>query len=67
MKYCVEIAEVHYSRLEVELPEGTPRAEIVVAANKKLEEDGTDEYLEYSHTLDDDVWKVRTEAGDFVA
>jgi len=67
MKYSVGIAEVHRTFVEVELPEGTTRDQIVKAAQKWFEENGSDDsYLEYSHTLEHDKWTICTEDGNFI-
>lgn len=66
MKFCIEIPEVHKVLVEVDAPKGTPREQLVKLANKKFEEGDTGD-MDYSHTLDEDEWTVRTEAGDVVA
>lgn len=67
MKYAVGIPEVHRTFVEVELPDGATRDQIIEAAQKRFEENGSDDaYLEYSHTLEHDEWTVCTEKGDFV-
>jgi hypothetical protein len=67
MKYTVEIPEIHKAIVDVELPEGSSREEILAAAKKVYEEEGTD-ILEYSDIIhDEDKWTTRTEKGDFVS
>lgn len=63
MKYIIEVKEVHYRIVEVNLPEDATRERIVEEANKE-----TDVYLdlEYSHTLDENIWNVRDENGNYI-
>jgi len=55
-KYMVGVAELHYSYREVEAD--SPQDAIVKA--KAMDELPDELHLEYSHTLDSDVWKVET-------
>jgi hypothetical protein len=65
MKYFVEVKEVHNSICDVEGPAGLSREKLIDAAKRQIES-GECDVLEYSHTLDPDVWVVRTDKGDFV-
>lgn len=66
MKYFVEVSEVHKSTYEIESEQPLSREELLVKAQALIEEGVDDICLEYSHTLDSDVWTTRTEKGDFV-
>lgn len=63
-KFAVDIKEVWTHTIEVKLPDGATKEEIVEAANQKLAE-GEEGTTEYSHTLDPDTWGVRNEAGNY--
>jgi len=59
MKYYVEIPEVHKALVEVDLPEGATRDQIIEAAQNLFEDIGSDN-LEYSHTLEHEERVIRT-------
>ena len=52
MKYLVQVREVHISHREIEA-ESAEQALSFVA-----DQDGEETFLEYSHTLDPDLWTV---------
>ena len=64
MKIAVEIPEVHKTLVEIEVPDGATKEEILKAAQSKFEAGGSND-LEYSHTLDDDEWTIRDYNGNF--
>jgi hypothetical protein len=64
-KFTVDIKEVWSHTVEVELPAGATKEQILAAAQSKIEE-GDDGNTEYSHTLDNDEWTVRNEAGNYL-
>lgn len=53
-KYMIGVAELHYSYREVE----AESAEKAIEVAKEMDELPDELHLEYSHTLDSDVWKV---------
>lgn len=57
MKYIVGIREVHVNYIDIETDE-TDESIIKKLAEKKATEDMGDIYMEYSHTLDPDVWSI---------
>ena len=65
MKVRVEIAEVHKSIREIEVPDGATDAEIREAAAQDAG-DADEFHLEYSHTLPAEQWTIRKPDGDFV-
>lgn len=60
MKVIVEIAEVHKSIREIEVPDNSTPEQIraLVASDAG---DADELNLEYSHTLDAKTWTIRTE------
>lgn len=58
MKYRVGVREVRRCWVEVELPEGSTREQVLVAANNYIEEHSTDEG-EYEYTLDPSEWDFK--------
>lgn len=59
-KAIVEVKEVHNVPIEVEYPEGSTVAEIVVLATEKYADCAEDVgEPEYNHTLSSDVWTIR--------
>ena len=65
MKYYIEIPEVHKALVKIELPEKATRDQIIEEAQNIFEDSGSID-LEYSHTLENDKWVIRTEKGDFL-
>lgn len=65
MEYSVEVKEVWTHTIKVSLPANASRKDIIAMANTKLEE-GDEEGIEYSHTLDSDTWNVRNESGKYL-
>jgi len=66
MKATVDIKEVHNAIVELEdVPEGATREQILNLARGQFEERGED-VLEYDHTLEEGVWTVRDEEGNFL-
>lgn len=65
MKVTVEIAEVHKSMREIEVPNDATDEQIRAAAAEEAG-DANELNLEYSHTLDSDKWIIRKENGDHV-
>ncbi len=63
MKYYIEIPEVHKALVEVDVPDGSTREQILEIAQDKFMESGSDN-LEYSHTLEDYEWVVRDKNGN---
>jgi hypothetical protein len=57
-KFSVDVKEVWCHTVEVELPAGATKEQILNAANDKIAE-GDEGETEYSHTLDPDTWTVR--------
>jgi hypothetical protein len=66
MKVTVEIAEVHKSSREIEVPDDATPAEIRELAERDAG-DADELDLEYSHTLSADHWTIRKENGEFIA
>lgn len=64
-RVTVEIAEVHKSIINIDVPENIDREAICELAKKQFEEEG-EEALEYSHTLDESEWTVRDENGNYI-
>lgn len=65
MKVTVEIAEVHKSLREIEVPDNASAAEIRELAERDAGQ--ADEInLEYSHTLPMEQWTIRKENGDYI-
>lgn len=65
MKVIVEIAELHYSIREIEVPDDATDEQI--RAKAASDAGGADEInLEYSHTLDSAKWTIRKPNGDHV-
>jgi len=62
----VEVSEVHKAIYEIESDQPLSRENLLMRAHALIEEGGEEVAVEYSHTLDDDVWTTRTEKGDFV-
>jgi len=66
MKVTVEIAEVHKSLREIEVPDGSTDNEIcALAADDAGNADELN--LEYSHTLDPSTWTIRKENGEYIS
>lgn len=66
MKYMIEIKEVHSRVVEVHLPEDATREQIIKEVNKKDQKTCNYRDLEYSHTLDNNLWTIRNENDDFI-
>lgn len=66
MKVTVEIAEVHHSIREIEVPDDATPKQIRALAYKDAG-DADELNLEYSHTLDPSEWTIRKENGDHIA
>lgn len=62
MKYSVSIPEVHYATMYVEAE--SPEEAIEIAESKYATTGTPDEPLEYSHTLNKDLWNVYEVASD---
>lgn len=64
MRYSIEIPEVHKAIIDVNMPSGSTKEEIIEKAREVFEENGSD-VLEYSRTLADDeyTWTI-TEVDD---
>ena len=65
MKVTVEIAEVHKSIREIEVPDDATDEQIREAAASDAG-DADELNLEYSHSLDPEKWTIRKQNGDFV-
>ena len=65
IKVTVEIAEVHKSIREIEVPDSYTDEEIRRAAEKDAG-DADELNLEYSHTLPHSEWTIRKEGEDYV-
>lgn len=65
MKVIVEIAEVHKSIREIEVPDDATDEQIREAAAKDAG-DANELNLEYSHTLEPEKWTIRKKNGDFI-
>jgi len=66
MKVTVEIAEIHKSIREIEVPDGATDAEIRALAEKDAGQ-ANELNLEYSDTLPAEQWTIRKENGDHIA
>ena len=65
MKVTVEIAELHKSIREIEVPDDSTDEQIrEYAADNAGYADELN--LEYSHTLDPEHWTIRKENGDYI-
>ena len=63
-KVTVSIPEVHISYLTLEVGDAIPDYEIKEKANDLLESGDYLDALEYSHTMDMDMWDVTDEVCD---
>ena len=59
-KVMVHIPEVHMSYIELEVEDKATSEEILGWANEKLESGDYNDALEYSHTMDMDMWDIVT-------
>ena len=66
-KVTVSIPEVHMSYITLEVYDDTSDEGIKELANSLLESGGYQDNLEYSHTMDMDMWDVTDEAGEWIA
>lgn len=64
-KFTVDVKEVWCRSIQVNLPVGATKEQILDAANQKIAE-GDDGETEYDYTLDLDRWNVRDEQGHFI-
>ncbi len=66
MKVTVEISEVHKSIRKIEVPDDATDAQIRQAAAEDAG-DANELYLEFSHTLDSELWTICKPNGDYVS
>ena len=59
-KVMVHIPEVHMSYIELEVEDKATSEEILGWANEKLESGDYNDAIEYSHTMDMDMWDIVT-------
>ena len=64
-KVTVSIPEVHMSYITLEVDDDADDQDIKERANVLLESDEFD--CEYSHTMDQSLWDVTDEAGEWIA
>ena len=60
-KVTVSIPEVHMSYITLEVGNDIPEYEIKEKANDLLESGGYQDNLEYSHTMDMEMWDITEE------
>ena len=60
-KVTVSIPEVHYSYITIEVDDNDDDQAMKEKANLLLESGGYQDNLEYSHTMDMDMWDVTDE------
>jgi hypothetical protein len=60
-KVTVSIPEVHMSYITLEVDDDTPDYDIKDRANLLLESGGYQDNLEYSHTMNTDMWDITDE------
>ena len=65
MRFTVDVKEVWDRSVTVELPEGTPVAQILEQANVQIQESAEGE-TEYNRTLGQDTWTVRDSNGNYL-
>ena len=63
----VNIPEVHISYITLEVDDDTSDEDIKDKANDMLEAGDYRDMLEYSHTMDQSLWDVTDEAGEWIA
>ena len=66
-KVTVNIPEVHISYITLEVDDDASDYDIKELANMMLESGDYQDNLEYSHTMDMDMWDVTDEAGEWIA
>ena len=66
-KVTVNIPEVHISYITLEVDDDTSDEDIKDKANDMLEAGDYRDMLEYSHTMDQSLWDVTDEAGEWIA
>ena len=59
-KVTVSIPEVHMSYITLEVYDDTSDEGVKELANSLLESGGYQDNLEYSHTMDTDMWDITT-------
>ena len=63
--FHVEVKEVWSRTIRLKLPANATRDQVLAAVNKKIENEG-EGTTEYSHTLDQDMWTVRDDYGNYM-
>ena len=66
-KVTVNIPEVHISYITLEVDDDTSDEDIKDKANDMLEAGDYRDMLEYSHTMDMDMWDVTDEASEWIS
>ena len=66
-KVTVNIPEGHISYITFEVDDNTSDEDIKDKANDMLEAGDYRDMLEYSHTMDQSLWDVTDEAGEWIA